>query len=82
MKVFTFSTVGGSEDEEDQPQPEADVEVERVDGVDGDASEEGDQVTQGLQGEEEEIEGELYAGNDPPVIRQAKVGPTAGVHKG
>ena len=47
-KVFTFSTIGGSEDQEDQPEPEADVEVERVDGGDGDASEEGDQVTEGL----------------------------------
>ena len=35
-------------DEEDQPEPEADVEVEGVDGGDGDASEEGDEVTQGL----------------------------------
>ena len=46
--VFTFSTVGGGEDEEDQPEPETDVEVEGVDGGDGDASEEGDEVTQGL----------------------------------
>ena len=44
----TLCTVCGGEDDEDQPNPEAEVEVEGVDGGDGDASEEGDQVTQGL----------------------------------
>ena len=79
---FTFCTIGGGEDDEDQPNPEAEVEVEGVDGGDGDAPEEGDEVAEGLQGEEEEIECELNAGYDPPVIRQTKIGPTAGLHKG
>ena len=48
MVYGTFTTVGGSEDEKQQPEPEADVEVEGVDGADGDTSEEGDEVTEGL----------------------------------
>ena len=47
-KFLTFSTVGGGQDEEHQPEPEADVEVEGVDGGDGDAGEEGDEVAEGL----------------------------------
>lgn len=58
-KVLTYPAVGEGSEGEHQPDPEADVEIEGVDAVDGDEAQDCRQVAERLQREQEQIHKQL-----------------------
>ena len=66
-QILTNSAVSHRYQGKHQPHPETEVEVERVDAVDGDEAEDGGQVTEHLHGEEEQVDKQLEEWDDPPV---------------
>ena len=65
--TLTNSAVSHGYEGKHQPHPEAEVEIEGVDAVDGDEAEHCGQVAEGLQREEEQVDKQLDERNDPPV---------------
>ena len=58
-KLLTYPAVGEGSEGEHQPDPEADVEIEGVDAVDGDEAQDCRQVAERLQREQEQIHKQL-----------------------
>ena len=71
--TLTNSAVSHRYEGKHQPHPQTEVEVEGVDAMDGDEAEDSGQVTQGLQGEEEQVDKQLDKWDDPPVTWEAQV---------
>ena len=59
LKVLTYPAVGEGSEGKHQPDPEADVEIEGVDAVDGDEAQDCRQVAERLQREQEQINKQL-----------------------